>query len=157
MNIDISTLRSGIVPSINVNLDVDIGDDLLKSNNIVDVRDIKVNGIISNDYDGYYLDLKLTGILVLPCSVTLKPVDYFIDIKIEGNSNELLEEMNIFDKNNENILDIFPIIWENILMEIPIRVVSEGAEPIMEGNGWKVITDDEKRGNTPFDKLNELL
>ena len=27
-----------------------------------------------------------------------------------------------------NTLDIFPIIWENILMEIPMKVVSEKAK-----------------------------
>lgn len=157
MKIDVRSLKSGIDSFIEVNFDFDVDKELLKSNNIIDIKNIIVNGTVSNDYDGYYLDLNVNGILVLPCSVTLNPVDYKIDIKIEGNSKEIAEEIENFDKNDENTLDIFPIIWENILMEIPIRVVSEGAEPLKEGNGWKVITDDEPRGSSPFDKLNELL
>ena len=44
---------------------------------------------------------------------------------------------------DENLLDIFPIVWENILMEVPMRVVSSDVSDVpLEGNGWKFIKED---------------
>lgn len=157
MNIDVRSLKSGTETSISIKEDVIIDKELLNESEIIEAKSMTVEGSISRDYDGYYLDLNVKGTLVLPCSVTLKPLDYPIDAKIEGNSIELLEELSIFDKNDENTLDIFPIIWENILMEIPIRVVSEDAEVLTEGEGWKFISDSDNLSSSPFDKLNELL
>ncbi len=155
MNIDIRRLKSNVDSFIEVDEDVKIDKKLLEENNIIDIKDMKVTGTISNDYEEYYLNLSIKGTLVLPCSITLNPTDYPIDVKIEGNSQELYEEIKEFCQNDENTLDIFPIIWENILMEIPIRVVSNGAE-LKDGGNYKVITDDTP-SSSPFDKLNELL
>ena len=44
-------------------------------------------------------------------------------------------------------------------MEIPMKVVSEKAKNLkLEGDGWKLITDDKKEEINPeFEKLNQLL
>ena len=74
--------------------------------------------------------------MVLPSSLTLEPTDYKFSIKIEGNIDELLKEINETLKKNQNTIDILPIIWENILMEIPIRVVGDKNQNLqMEGDG----------------------
>ena len=42
-------------------------------------------------------------------------------------------------------------------MEIPMRVVSEGAEDLkFEGDGWKLITDEEET-SSPLAELEDLL
>ena len=88
--------------------------------------------------------------MVLPCAITLKPTDYKFSVDI----NEKVEEN---EENYTNTLDIFPIIWENILMEIPMRVVSPGAEDIkMSGDGWKLVTDDDVT-SSPFAELADML
>ena len=70
-----------------------------------------------------------------------------------------MEEINENSQKIENSIDIFPIIWENILMEIPMKVVSEKAKNLkLEGDGWKLITDEKKEEINPeFEKLNQLL
>ena len=81
-------------------------------------------------------------------------------VEIEGSREELIDEQAENVKKDENILDILPIIWENILMEIPMRVVSPGAEDKLnnlQGDGWKVITDEEKEINPELAKLKDLL
>ena len=92
--------------------------------------------------------------MVMPCAITLKPTNYPYNIEINGSLSEIL------NKNEEiftNTLDIFPIIWENILMEIPMRVVSEGAEDLeIKGDGWRLVTDDEET-SSPLAELEELL
>ena len=81
--------------------------------------------------------------MVLPCAVTLKPVNHDFNIKISDNLNELLSEIDKNIKKVENLLDIFPIVWENILMEVPMRVVSSDVSDVpLEGNGWKFIKED---------------
>lgn len=52
----------------------------------------------------YYLDLEISGIMVLPCAVTLKPVNHDFNIKISDNLNELLSEI---DKNIKKDLKIY--------------------------------------------------
>ena len=96
--------------------------------------------------------------MIIPCALTLKPVEYPFSIKIEGDLEEIAEENPEKYINSKNSLDILPIIWENILMEIPMRVVSEDAEDItLSGDGWKFITGEEKTENSELSKLKELL
>ena len=91
----------------------------------------------------YNMHLKLTGVMVLPCSITLKEVEYPFDIETDvkiSNEDELDDECV---RINQNSIDIIPIIWQNIVLEIPIKVVSEDAyDNEIEGNGWKLIRED---------------
>ena len=54
-------------------------------------------------------------------------------------------------------LDIFEIVWENIVLEVPLRVVKEDASFISEGNGWSLIDEDELKSNSPFSELKSML
>ena len=82
--------------------------------------------------------------MVLPCSVTLNPVNYEFQTNIEGNLKEIYEEIGKKYENNQKTIDILPIIWENILMEIPIKVVNSDASGIKtKGEGWELITDED--------------
>ena len=46
-------------------------------------------------------------------------------------------------KINQNYIDIIPIIWQNIVLEIPLRVVSEDvSDSVTSGDGWKLIRED---------------
>ena len=157
MNIDIIKLKSNIVDYIKIDEKLNVDKKLLDNTELLDLKDTIVTGEITNSLDDYYLDLNVKGIMILPCSLTLEPVEYSFNIKIEGNYEKLSEEIDDFDKKVLNSLDIFPIIWENILMEIPMKVVNKNAKPITKGNGWKLVTEEEETVNHNFDKLNELL
>ena len=44
---------------------------------------------------------------------------------------------------NKNSLDILPFLWENVVSEVPIRVVKEGAKASdVQGNGWELVSSD---------------
>ncbi len=152
MNIDLNILNTK--NSIDVNEKVQFDENDLKKAGILKMGKVNVIGKITCPYDEYMIDLDIKGKMVLPSSLTLEPVDYPFSIKIEENLSEILENF----KKNQKTIDILPIIWENILMEIPIKVVSKNEENIKaKGNGWELITDSEKEGNHSLAKLKDLL
>ena len=160
MNIDITKLKSDIDKSVDVDLTYSFNKEELNGTDLLELNDVKIVGSISKDsMNEYTIDVEVKGVMVLPCAITLKPVDYPFNVKISGNLEEMLEEIGQNLKKIENSIDIFPIIWENILMEIPMKVVSEDAKDIkLEGDGWRLITD-EKVGNInpEFQKLSQLF
>ena len=125
---------------------------------ILELDDVKVKGkIIKNSLNKLDINILVKGIMVLPCALTLKPVPYAFEFKIEGNLEEMLKEIDENYKNNQKSLDILPIIWENILMEIPMRVVSDDLHDLKtKGHGWELVTDEEKV-NPSLAKLKDLL
>ena len=144
MNIDILKLNSGLEDSVYIDEVYSFSTDELKDTDIIKLDNLKIKGYITkNSLDEYIIDINVNGIMVLPCSISLKPVDYKIDINIEENISENYESVKNFE-NNQKTIDILPIIWENILMEIPIKVVSDDLSDIKtKGDGWELITDED--------------
>ena len=100
------------------------------------------------------LNINVSGIMIIPCAITLKPTEYPYNIEINGS---LAEKMGKKENFFTNTLDIFPIIWENILMEIPMRVVSDEAKDIkLSGDGWKLVTDEDIT-SSPLAELEDLI
>ena len=112
----------------------------LKETEIIDLQNVKAEGKIYKDsLEEIILELKITGTMIVPCSRTLKPTEY----KFETNIEENIEETEEKTKKIKKSIDILPIIWENILMEIPIRIINPEAEEInIKGEGWELITSD---------------
>lgn len=158
MLIDITKLKSGLEDSIEIHENVSFDKEQLKSTDLISLDNVVIKGYLDLSHDVYHIDVEVSGTMVLPCAITLEPVQYPFSFQIDEN----LEEDDEFEvkkyKNNEKTIDIFPIIWENILMEIPMKVVSEKAHDVhLEGDGWKLITDEEVKTSSPFEKLNDLL
>ena len=64
---------------------------------------------------------------------------------------------NVKISDFKETIDILPIIWENILMEIPTHVVSPDASGTeLEGEGWS-LNKEVKTGNSELSKLKDLL
>ena len=159
MKFDLIRLKNNIDKSIPVDITYSFDKEILEGTDLISLDNVEINGeIIKNCLGDIELNLNIQGIMILPCAVTLKPVDYPFDIEINGTIEELSQNFEKNDINFENTIDILPIIWENILMEIPMRVVSENTDDIkMSGEGWKLITDEEELVSSPFDELKDLL
>jgi uncharacterized protein len=158
MNIDITKLKSGYQNDVEIDLIYSFAPEELKGTDLIALDNVKVKGTLESGYEDYHLDVIVEGTMVLPCAITLEKVNYPFSIHIDENLEEFFEFHEKNCKRCENSIDILPIIWENILMEIPMKVVSEKAHDLhLEGDGWKFITDDEVKTNSPFEKLNEIL
>lgn len=143
MKLDLTKLIYGNLYKIPVEGEVIVPDEFLEGTEIRRISPVKVSGYISNNEEEYELDINITGIMVLSCARTLKDVDYPFSIDI----NEIIGENN--DNSLEiiqNRLEIFPIIWQNILVDVPLRVLAPDAEEeSLEGDGWRLITQDDDK------------
>jgi uncharacterized protein len=161
MNIDLVKLNNGLINRVDIEQSYLFSDEKLVGTDIQSLSEIKLKGYIDKDnLENYRIYLNVNGVMTIPCSLTLKPVDYPFDIEIDGCLQEILDEIDKKIKKVENTIDILPIIWENILMEIPMKVVSKDAKDLkLEGNGWKLITEKEesKEINPELEKLKDLL
>ena len=158
MTYDLLRLKNNIDKEINISLTYSFGEDYIKDTDLIELNDVNINGrIYKNALGDIELELRVEGVMQLPCAITLEPVDYPFSIDIEGEIDEIREEFEIFSENYENTLDILPIIWENILMEIPMKVVSPKAKDVkLKGDGWAFITDEDEV-SSPLSELGNLL
>ena len=91
----------------------------------------------------FYMDIKCT--LTLPCAITLEEVDYVIDISIEETLSTV--ENDDFHTIEGITVDLLPIIWSNIVMEKPMRVLSENAYDNFSENNVKLEVDENEKKN----------
>ena len=138
MKIDLFKLNNFNFVSVDENISIPEEYDLNKAG-IRRIENLHVRGTISIDYaDEIVADLTITGDFILPCAVSLEDVLYPINVKIEENMGKFED----FYNKNKNTLDILPFIWENIVSEVPIRVVKDEYKDFKQsGNGWEVISD----------------
>ncbi len=108
-----------------------------QNDDIKDYKNMRVRGFIKdNGTSEYEVNLNITGTLILKSSVNGSDVLYDIDIKYDEFENNFVEKY----KNSTNSLDILPIIWENILLEIPIRIANEKDTFSKTcGEGWEIL------------------
>lgn len=159
MIFDLLRLKNGIDKTVIVNETYSFSEEELRNSGVSKLDDVSINGEITlNALKEIYISLEVCGTMIIPCAITLKPVEYPFNIIIDGDLSEILEEHGENAKKCINSLDILPIIWENILMEIPMKVVAPDVEITnMSGDGWRFITDEEDNVNSELSKLKDLL
>ena len=156
---DISELNNDTKEKVDIDLKIDFPIDKLKGTEIQSLDNIRVVGNITRiDNSVYHLIIHITGNMGLICARSLEKVNYPLDIFVDKNIGELEndEEIQVIYQNS---LDIFSIVWENIVLEVPLRVVKEDASFISEGNGWSLKSEDELKNetNSPFSDLKSML
>lgn len=158
MKIELLRLKNNIEKNIIIKEKIEFSKEQLENTELLDLVDVIVDGnIIKDNMDNINIYLNVTGKMVLPCAITLEPVEHKFEFTIDDNLENVLEEVKN-DKKIENTIDILPIIWENILMEIPMRVVSLNAKPEkLKGNGWQFVTEQIENVNPELEKLKDLL
>ena len=156
MNIDLTRLNSNIDKKVLIDITYSFDKEIL-GNDIKSLDNVKIKGeITKNSLDDYILKVNIQGTAILPCRITLKDVPYEININIEDSLLNLYELIGKKEEKITNSIDIFPIIWENIFMEIPTFVVSPEAKDIeIEGDGWSYNKTNQEENE--FSKLKDLF
>ena len=139
--------------TINIDNDITIPNELIKESTIRRLNNIHFKGCIKKLIDDtYQLEGTISGIMILPDDITLEDYEYNFTSEIE----EKIEETSI---NSQKTLDITGILWQNILVEVPLKAVNEKNKDLtLEGDGWRLIKEDEvKSSNNPLSSLEELF
>ena len=163
MNIDLTKLVTSYTEEIEVSGDVNIPDNMFLGTDVRALRDVNFSGGITKLCDGdYQISGKLTGIMVLPDDITLEDVDVKFNSEIEESFSEFCKKKKKNLEIIQNRLDITEFLWQNILVEIPLKVTSEKSASIsLKGDGWRLITEEElekeKSNNSPFSELSKMF
>lgn len=144
--IDLTNLYSNVVDSISLDGEYSIGKKSITDSRILDLSKISVKGEISKDLDDYQVKMNIKGDMTINDSVTLKPVKYPFDIDFDEKLSEIIE-------NNEFSLDINEILWQNIVLEVPLRFTIVEDYSKIKGDGWKLVSEEDLVKNNPFNNL----
>ena len=139
--------------TINIDSDIIIPNEYLENSGIRRLNNIHFKGNIKKLVDDTYsLEGVLSGTMILADDITLEDYEYNFTSEIEEN----IEETSI---NLQKTLDITDILWQNILIEVPSKVVNDKNKNIkLEGNGWRLISEDDLNNkNNPLSELEDLL
>ena len=78
--------------------------------------------------------------MILEDSVTLEETEYDFESEADDSAGNYEKYLN----KNRNLLDILPILWENIVSEVPIQIKKEGSTlQNVSGNGWEFESNNE--------------
>lgn len=97
-----------------------------------DISPVKVTGRADLGSSKAVFHLTLSGTLILPCARTL--VDVPFPFEIHTTETFLLKPNADFEMEEdvhhvqEDIVDLIPVIKENILLEVPMQVFSDSVE-----------------------------
>lgn len=152
MDLDLSLLHGNVVKEVSVKDKFIIPEDYLENSEIIRLSPVSLDLVISlkendefelNDYAIY----TIKGEMVILDSISLEEVSYPFLIKQE----DFLAENWI---KNENTLDIFAFLWENIELEVPLQFTKVDDFSKFHGDGWRLIHEEDlTRENNPFRNL----
>jgi len=123
---------------------LDIPKDYYLNTGVLALDDVYVKlNIIKNSNQDDILNLECNGKFLLEDARTLNPISYPFHINIEEKIDIDNEICGRFLINSQNTLDIMTILWENIVLEIPIAYTT--SEPLQNNEkqvGWEVVGED---------------
>lgn len=113
-------------PGIEFSGEYDFSDYIENIDDVYDISLAQVSGRAHLLYDDRFeFFLKIKVVLVLQDARTLEPVDFPLDLEVV----EVFDLVNNDDEDirliEKNTIDLKDIVWENIILEKPIRVVKE--------------------------------
>ena len=128
--IDLTLLHTNSIDKIVIDEIVNIPQDYYKETDVKKLDNVKVVGEITRQTDDIdYVDLDVSGVMILQDSISLEDI--------------------------ENSLDIIELLWENIVLEIPLKYTKVEDLSKFHGDGWKLVSEEE--ATTSHNPFNELL
>ncbi len=146
--IDVSILYSNVEEKINLEKEVVFCPDYFQNSDIIDLKNVHITGELQKDVNEEIRILgQIVGTMILEDAISLEKVEYPFSFKID----EILEEN---EKIFENTLDLREILWENIVLEIPLKFTKVTDLSKFHGDGWKLVSEDEVlKQDNPFNEL----
>ncbi|MBO0481829.1 YceD family protein [Candidatus Enterococcus courvalinii] len=135
---------------------LDLKSSLMKRDNLIlDVAPVAVEGFVSVDKKGYIVHYTVQTTLTVPSTRSLEPVELVMDFPVD----ELFMTVEQYQSRDDQLsadeilliegtqLDLTESIEDNILLAIPMRVLTEAEETeeanLPKGMDWEVISEAE--------------
>jgi uncharacterized metal-binding protein YceD (DUF177 family) len=91
---------------------------------ITRVEDVNVEGRMIIREAKYIFQLFIETVIHMQCALTL--VDVAVDIQLDVE--EIFSDQPVDHLITGNEIDLYPIVWMNIVAEKPMRVIAKGAQ-----------------------------
>lgn len=153
-------INLGKIPTTGLEIDekVVLNKELYKGASILDLKDLHIIGTINYDYENHLcIRLRVEGFFILEDAITLEPLLYPFTSEIEEQIADIEVSCGDFYEKSKNTLDISEILWENIVLEIPISFTQTSSEEMsLHGEGWELMHENTKKIDPRLEKLTEL-
>lgn len=112
--------------------------------NLLGIHDIRVHGegIFQASSGQLHVTFVVEGVMIVPCARTLEPIDYHFSTDWEQTfvfgTPTSDDEIGL----SGNVVDLEPLVQEQIITAVPLRVVKPGAAISSEGTGWSFQFED---------------
>lgn len=154
MNIDLTPLHSHTMDKIEITNTYNIPEEYYQNMGVKKLDNVKVEGYIylspseeDVEVEVDSINCKIEGTMTIEDSISLEPIEYPFSIEYDDEIDENC-------KKNENTLDIFSFLWENIVLEVPLRFTKVTDFSKFRGDGWKLVSENElTTNNNPFSEL----
>lgn len=116
-----------------------------KMHQIRGLHDVTVSGNVHYDTTSERVeaDLEVEGVMIVPCSITLEDVEYdFHTRSLEVFAFDVKEDED-FHEVKGDVVELLPVIFQLILMEVPLKVVKKGLKRYPKGDGWEVVKEED--------------
>lgn len=151
MIIDLTDLLNLEVKEILINQEVSFDESFLVDSKIKGIGPVTVKGRVHLSNEQLILEANLEGVMKIEDSISLEIISYPFSFEIEEN----IEEKQL---KYEKTLDIIDILWQNIVLEVPLKQTEVTDFSDYQGDGWKLVTEEERKNtNNPFSELANML
>ncbi len=135
---------------------ISFGEEYISKTPIKKLDNVKVQGrayySVTNEV---VLECTVEGEMTLLDAIDLEPIDYPFKIEINEVLDELSDEK---DQKTSKRLDIIDILWQNIVLEVPISIRKNPDKKYdLAGEGWELVMEERKKLDPRLAPLLELL
>ena len=144
--IDLTQLYTSI-DKISIDGIYKIPKEIIVDERIHELSEIELTNSIIEKIEGeLFIKTEINGKMKISDSVSLEDVWYPFNIKID-------EKIDDFIEKGEKYLDIIAFLWQNIVLEVPLRYSIVKDYSKYQGDGWKLVSEEELVNNNPFNTL----
>ena len=144
--IDLTKLYSGATDELSFDGEYNIPKEVITDSRVKELKEVVISdSLIKKIEDDFEISLNITGKMKISDSITLEDVWYPFSIEID-------EKLDEFVENDKKHLDIITFLWQNIVLEVPLRYTVVSDYKDYHGDGWKLVSEEEI-GNNPFKTL----
>ncbi len=145
---DLGLLHSNSVESLTLDGKYEIPKSYYDKSDVLDLKNIEVKGNVTRlDDNNDKIIFKCTGKMKIIDSVSLEEIWYPFSFEINDNLEEIYT-------NTEEKLDIFELLWENIVLEVPLNYTEVKDFSKYKGNGWSLKEEsNEEKSDNPFSEI----